>query len=107
MTRQSSYSWLWPEGHLRLRISLLMERHWTMIHAIARQESEFYKEAVSHANARGLMQLMPGTARETAGKVGLPYDYSRLTTDTNYNIMLGSTYFDNPLDRLGDRKSVV
>src|SRR3546814_6292406 len=80
-----------------------MERHWTMIHAITRQESEFYKEAVSHANARGLMQLMPGTARETAGKVGLPYDYSRLTTDTNYNIMLGSTYFANLLDRYGGR----
>src|SRR3546814_19289134 len=67
-----------------------MERHWTMIHAITRQESEFYKEAVSHANARGLMQLMPGPARETAGKVGLPYDYSRPTTDTNYKIMLCS-----------------
>src|SRR3546814_17909466 len=47
------------------------------------------------------MQLMPGTARETAGKVGLPYDYRRLTTDTNYNIMLGSTYFANLLDRYG------
>ncbi|API58842.1 hypothetical protein BSL82_05575 [Tardibacter chloracetimidivorans] len=99
--RKSSDSWLWTAGYPRLPLSPLMERHWTMIHAITRQESEFYKEAVSHANARGLMQLMPGTARETAGKVGLPYDYSRLTTDTNYNIMLGSTYFANLLDRYG------
>ena len=35
--------------------------------------------AVSHAGARGLMQLMPGTARETAGKLGVPYDLGRLT----------------------------
>src|SRR3546814_5058346 len=66
--RKSSDSWLWTAGYPRLPLSPLMERHWTMIHAITRQESEFYKEAVSHANARGLMQLMPGTARETAGR---------------------------------------
>ncbi|MFX5801680.1 transglycosylase SLT domain-containing protein, partial [Acinetobacter baumannii] len=37
---------------------------WTMIHAIARQESQFDRAAISHAGARGLMQLMPGTARQ-------------------------------------------
>src|SRR5690606_4961492 len=57
-----------PGGH---------EANWTMIHAIARQESQFDREAVSHAGARGLMQLMPGTARETAGKLGLPYEMNR------------------------------
>lgn len=66
---------------------------WTMIHAIARQESQFDRAAVSHAGARGLMQLMPGTAREQAGKMGLSYEPSRLTTDTNYNTQLGSGYF--------------
>ena len=67
--------------------------NWTMIHAISRQESQFDKAAVSHAGARGLMQLMPGTARETAGKIGLSYDLASLTSDTGYNIQLGSTYF--------------
>ncbi|CAN5411325.1 transglycosylase SLT domain-containing protein [soil metagenome] len=67
--------------------------YWTMVHAIARQESQFDRAAVSHAGARGLMQLMPGTARETAGKLGLSYDTSSLTQDTDYNIQLGSTYF--------------
>jgi soluble lytic murein transglycosylase len=99
--RKSGEVWLWDAGYPRLPLSPLFERQWTMIHAITRQESEFYQSAVSHANARGLMQLMPGTARETAGKVGLPYDYSRLTADTNYNITLGSTYFANLLDRYG------
>ena len=39
------------------------------------------------------MQLMPGTARELAGKLGLTYDSTRLTGDPHYNIMLGSSYF--------------
>ena len=45
-----------------------------MVHAITRQESQFAQNAVSHAGARGLMQLMPGTAREQAGKLGMGYD---------------------------------
>jgi soluble lytic murein transglycosylase len=49
--------------------------------------------ALSHAGARGLMQLMPGTAREQAGKIGLSYDASALTTDAIYNIRLGDGYF--------------
>lgn len=71
---------------------------WTMIHAITRQESQFDREAVSHAGARGLMQLMPGTARETAPSAGVSYDFSALTTDTLYNIRLGSTYFSKMMD---------
>ncbi|WP_422921408.1 lytic transglycosylase domain-containing protein [Sphingomonas donggukensis] len=67
---------------------------WTMVHAIARQESQFDRAAVSHAGARGLMQLMPGTAREVAGKLGLGYNPSALTVDTGYNIQLGSHYFE-------------
>jgi soluble lytic murein transglycosylase len=68
-------------------------RAWSLVHGITRQESSFDRGAVSHANARGMMQLMPGTAREQAGKMGLGYDYGRLTSDANYNVMLGSAYF--------------
>lgn len=74
-----------------------LEQNFTLIHAISRQESQFDRAAVSHAGARGLMQLMPGTARETAGKIGLPYMPGALTTDTDYNIRLGSTYIDRML----------
>jgi soluble lytic murein transglycosylase len=68
-------------------------RGWSLVHGITRQESSFDKAAVSHAGARGMMQLMPGTAREQAGKMGLGYEYGRLTSDPNYNVMLGSAYF--------------
>jgi soluble lytic murein transglycosylase len=78
-----------------------MARVWTYVHAITRQESLFNTRAVSRAGARGMMQLMPGTARETSGKLGLPYDFARLTSDPTYNMMLGSTYFARLLDSYG------
>lgn len=71
--------------------------NWTFIHAIARQESQFDRNAVSHAGARGLMQLMPGTARETSGKIALAYRPEALNSDVTYNIQLGSTYFQRML----------
>ncbi|AJP71589.1 lytic transglycosylase domain-containing protein [Sphingomonas hengshuiensis] len=80
-------------GYPSVRVPEGQRDYWTMIHAIARQESQFDRAAVSHAGARGLMQLMPGTARETAGKLGLGYNRDSLTVDTDYNIQLGSSYF--------------
>jgi len=77
------------------------QEYWSMIHAIARQESQFNRDAVSHAGARGLMQLMPGTARETAGKLGLSYNPGSLNADTDYNIQLGSTYLQRMLAYYG------
>ena len=73
-------------------------RAWSLVHGITRQESSFDKAAVSHAGARGMMQLMPGTAREQAGKIGVGYDLGRLTSDPNYNVMLGSAYFQRLLN---------
>ncbi|SFG33603.1 soluble lytic murein transglycosylase [Novosphingobium sp. CF614] len=74
---------------------------WTMVHALTRQESQFAQNALSHAGARGLMQLMPGTAREQAGKMGIGYDVSALTTDAVYNIRLGDGYFGRMMDYYG------
>ncbi|MEK6637451.1 MAG: lytic transglycosylase domain-containing protein [Pseudomonadota bacterium] len=73
---------------------------WTMIHAISRQESQFDRQIVSRAGARGLMQLMPGTARETAPSAGVSYDPASLN-DPIYNIRLGSTYFSQMMDKYG------
>ena len=72
--------------------------NWTMIHAISRQESQFDRKIVSRAGARGTMQLMPGTARETAGFIGIGYSPSSLD-DPAYNIQLGSWYFGRLMDR--------
>lgn len=66
---------------------------WTMVHAIIRQESEFDINRVSHAGARGVMQLMPGTAREQASKLGIQYLAADLTAAPDYNIRLGDAYF--------------
>ena len=81
-----------PDGH---------SQNWTMIHAITRQESQFDREAVSHAGARGLMQLMPGTAKETAGKISLGYSRDALTLDPDYNVKLGSTYIERMMNYYG------
>lgn len=78
----------YPEGS----IPEAQRPHWSFAHGIMRQESSFDRAAVSHAGARGMMQLMPPTAREVAGRLGLPYDLGRLTSDPDYNIALGSSY---------------
>ena len=60
--------------------------------SIIRQESEFDLSANSHAGAKGLMQLMPYTAKLVAKQAKLPYSKSGLTTEPEYNINLGSHY---------------
>jgi soluble lytic murein transglycosylase len=72
---------------------------WSISHGITRQESSFDRTAVSGAGARGMMQLMPATAQEQSGKLGVGYDYGRLTSDPAYNVMLGSSYFRRLLDQ--------
>ena len=71
---------------------------WSLANGISRQESSFDPYAVSHAGARGMMQLMTGTAREQAGKMGIGYDGYRLISDPNYNVMIGSSYFRRMLN---------
>jgi soluble lytic murein transglycosylase len=75
--------------------------NWVMVHAITRQESQFAQNAISHAGARGLMQLMPRTAREQAGMMGLAYNLGALMSDADYNIRLGDGYFGRMMDFYG------
>jgi soluble lytic murein transglycosylase len=70
---------------------------WSLAHGVTRQESSFDRNAVSHAGARGLMQLMPGTAREQAGKLGVGYSSGQVH-DPDYNVMLGSAYLQRMLN---------
>jgi len=69
--------------------------------AVSRQESEFNEQAVSHADAHGVMQLLPGTARGVAKRLGLPYSAGRLTSDPAYNVTLGRAYLQEMIDRYG------
>ncbi len=72
-----------------------------MVYAIARQESAFNPAAVSSAGARGLLQLMPATARVMAKVVGLPYSQARLTSDPAYNAALGAAFLGRLHDSFG------
>ncbi|RWO63071.1 lytic transglycosylase domain-containing protein [Mesorhizobium sp.] len=70
-----------------------------LAYAIARQESEFNIGAVSSAGARGLLQLMPATARQLADKAGMTFSQARLTTDAGYNATLGAAFLGEQLGR--------
>jgi soluble lytic murein transglycosylase len=72
-----------------------------LAYAIARQESAFNPAAISPANARGLLQLLPGTAKEIAGRYGLAYSQDRLTTDAGYNATLGAHFLGEQIDSFG------
>jgi soluble lytic murein transglycosylase len=99
--RNSGVSDFAATGFPEIAVPSIAQSRWVMVHAISRQESQFDREAQSRVGARGLMQLMPGTARDTAGKLGLPYDLARLTGDPQYNVTLGSFFFGNLLDSFG------
>jgi len=66
--------------------------------AIARRESELNESAISPVGARGLMQIMPATARNVAEDIGVAYSRQRLTTDWRYNAQLGTAYLGGLLE---------
>ncbi|MGQ0676123.1 MAG: lytic transglycosylase domain-containing protein, partial [Rhodospirillales bacterium] len=72
-----------------------------LIHALIRQESGFDSAAVSRAGARGLMQLMPDTARLVAREMKVGYQPHLLTDDTALNMMLGRAYLKAMIEEMG------
>nr|WP_321456530.1 transglycosylase SLT domain-containing protein [uncultured Cohaesibacter sp.] len=72
-----------------------------LIYALTKQESVFNLKARSHANALGLMQMLPATAKRTARKIGVSYSLSRITRDPKYAVLLGSAFLKENLDRFG------
>ena len=77
---------------------LLENRNKPLMLAIIRQESSFYQASISHKGAHGAMQLLPTTARLTAKKLGITYQYNKLL-EASYNIKLGQAYFNDLLKR--------
>ena len=63
-----------------------------LLNALTRQESEFYTGTISPVGARGLMQLMPQTARQVAASAKMKYELARLVSDPSYNVTLGSVF---------------
>ncbi|MDD9910910.1 MAG: lytic transglycosylase domain-containing protein [Ahrensia sp.] len=72
-----------------------------LAYAIARQESAFQVDARSSANALGLLQLLPATAKRTARSIGIGYSRSRLVQDASYNARLGTAFLSQQLDNFG------
>ncbi|MCT4607839.1 MAG: lytic transglycosylase domain-containing protein [Pelagimonas sp.] len=72
-----------------------------LVLAISRRESEFDPKVISGAGARGLMQLMPRTAKEVSSKLDLAYGKDKLLTDPAYNATLGAAYLAELSDRFG------
>jgi soluble lytic murein transglycosylase len=100
MARVKGSAFYVRQAYPTLRTSVSGEL-WSLAHGISRQESSFDPYAVSHASARGMMQLMVGTAREQAGKMGVGFDSYRLISDPSYNVMIGSSYFKRMLNIWG------
>mgnify|MGYP001598694903 FL=1 len=72
-----------------------------LVLGLIRQETEFDAYAVSGAGARGLMQMMPASAKLAAKQAGMPYRPEALQSDTAYNMQLGMTEWRGHLDRYG------
>ncbi len=70
-----------------------------LVFAIARQESNFDSEAVSPANARGVMQLLPATAQSVARRLGVAHQPGWLLSDPAHNIRLGAHYIEERVAR--------
>lgn len=70
--------------------------------SIARQESRFDPGAVSGAGACGLMQIMPGTGRKMSRELGIRWRGRHGLLDPRTNIRMGSRYFAEMLDALGN-----
>ena len=75
--------------------------------AIARRESEFDPAARSHADARGLMQVLPGTAKLVAAEFGVEYEAGRLLTDPAFNVQMGAGYLAKMVDEFGPSIALV
>jgi soluble lytic murein transglycosylase len=97
MARVKGSAFYVRQAYPTLNASLSSEM-WSLAHGISRQESSFDPYAISHAGARGMMQLMTGTAREQAGKLGMGFDSYKLLSDPSYNVTIGSAYFQRMLN---------
>ncbi len=71
--------------------------------AETRAESAFMPKARSGADARGLMQLLPGTGALTARRIGVPWTGGDSLYDPSTNITLGTAYLRQMLDRFGGK----
>ena len=75
--------------------------------AIARRESEFNPGVTSGAGAMGLMQLMPGTAKDMARRLDIAYEPGKLHDGYAYNTRLGSEYLAYLIEKFGQNPVLI
>lgn len=92
----------WRENFARSASACNIPLH--LLFALSRQESSFEPSIASPAGARGLMQLMPATAQETAKRHGVPYRGVQDLNNPALNIQLGSHYYRQMLDRFDNNR---
>ncbi|SDW13046.1 lytic transglycosylase domain-containing protein [Roseicitreum antarcticum] len=79
-----------------------------LVKAIARRESEFDAAVVSRADARGLMQVLPGTGQMMAQRIGLSdFDAGQLTANPGLNARLGAAYLTELTEEFGPSLALV
>lgn len=124
---QLAQSWGWHEqgvmgaiaarewDNLQLRFPLAYQELFTShaalqkldvnwVYALARQESAFMPDARSSAGALGLLQLMPGTARQTASQAGVPFSSAPQLLEPAPNIQLGTAHLAELLSRFDNNR---
>ncbi len=77
------------------------------VYGLIRQESRFVMDARSGVGASGLMQVMPGTARDTARYIGLTGFTADQINDRDTNILIGTAYLKRALDDFGGSMSMA
>jgi len=100
----------WPRAYPDATASALADRAATrasLVWSIMREESGFRPAVVSSAGARGLLQLMPETARRLAAQLGLAAFDAGALFDPATNVRLGAYYLDTLSRRFGGRLSAV
>ncbi len=88
-------------------VTAKQQRDLPLVLALIRQESAFNPRAVSSAGARGMMQLLPSTAKRMARTLGKPYNRARLLDDPRYNVQLGSAHLDRLVSRFDESPALA
>lgn len=91
-------SWSYPTRGLPTWAQVGKPIEKSLVFALSRQESEFDPNAGSSVGAQGLMQLMPGTAKQVARQYRLPYAVGKLKGDPSYNVKLGAAHLADLVD---------
>jgi soluble lytic murein transglycosylase len=78
-----------------------------LVAAIVREESSYYPRAVSRAGARGLMQLMPATAKPMADVRGLPFEGGGLLDDPRANLEMGTAFLAGLMKEFGEPRLAI